>query len=116
MARFFMRADVPKVQGGASSQKVMRLVSVAELGAGDGDQIAWLVSEAFARPVAILDRREHGAGEQHEAIGILVVLTERVWPTRSSMSRLISPIELVPSRTKPSSAPSTRRLIVVLRS
>src|SRR5690554_3852207 len=40
---------------------------------GDGDAVADVMGEALALAVAVLDRREHGAEEQHEAVRVLVV-------------------------------------------
>src|SRR3546814_7791200 len=39
----------------------------AELAGADGDDVARLVGEALAGAVAVLQRREHGAEEQHQA-------------------------------------------------
>ena len=44
----------------------------------DRHPVADHVREALARPVAVLRRREHGAEEQHEAVGIGVVRADRL--------------------------------------
>src|SRR5687768_1577467 len=50
----------------------------AERGSSDGDDIADGVGEALAGSGTIDGRREHGAEEQHQAVRILMVRTDRV--------------------------------------
>src|SRR3954452_2415264 len=50
----------------------------AELSAADGHFVADEVGEALARSAAILRWRKQGAEEQHEPVGILVVLVQRL--------------------------------------
>src|SRR3546814_10104897 len=53
-------------------------VCSSDLAGADGDDVARLVGEALAGAVAVLQRREHGAEEQHQAVGILVVGVHRL--------------------------------------
>ena len=46
---------------------------LTKLWASDADKVPALVGEALARPVAILDWRKHGASEEYETVGILMV-------------------------------------------
>src|SRR3954452_22678622 len=50
----------------------------AELRRRDGDDVADPVGEALARHVAVLDRREHGAEEQHGAVGVAVIRADHL--------------------------------------
>src|SRR5258706_5432936 len=45
---------------------------------GDDNAVAQMVREPGARRVAVLGRREHGALKQHEAVGILMILVDRL--------------------------------------
>ena len=54
--------------------------------------------ETHARRVAILDRREHRAQEQHETVGILVIRVRSPARPGPPGSRLILVIELRPSQ------------------
>src|SRR6185436_4221678 len=50
----------------------------AQLGGGDGDDVADDVREALPRRKPVLGRREHRAEIQDEAVGILVIRADRV--------------------------------------
>ena len=67
--------EIPWFAGVAGPHAVDQL---AELGAGDRDQIAGLVGKALVLAVAVLGRREHGAEEQHESVGILMGRPDRL--------------------------------------
>ena len=50
----------------------------AELGGGDGDDIADLVGEALTRPIAVLGRRKQGAEKEHRPIGVLMIRADHL--------------------------------------
>src|SRR5437773_1633199 len=50
----------------------------SELCRGNGDDVAILVGEALALGVAIFDRCEHRAEEQHKTVRILMMLADRL--------------------------------------
>ena len=77
-ARLRISAPAPNSHGGASVDSVMRLTSAPELRRRDGRHVADLVREALALGAAVLHRREHGAEEQHGAVGILVMPPEHL--------------------------------------
>ena len=93
-------APAPNFQGGICVQCSTRLASMPSARVANRDDVAAMVGEALARLAAVLDRREHRAAEQHEAVGIGVVRGRSRGRPRSSMSRLISRIELVASSAK----------------
>ena len=91
----------------------MRLTKLPSLGAAIVTMSPRLVREALARRVAILDRREHRAKEQHGPIGIAVMRVDHLRHQIGGIATDLA-IDDAPSSPKPS-LPSTVSDTVVCR-
>ena len=98
---------MPKVHGCRGLARSHAVDEGAEPRLGDAHDVAVVVGEPTAGLVAVVDRREHRAEVEHEAVGVLVVGADhlrdelgRVAADARELARAVEPVPVLARRPR----------------